>query len=420
MALRVPNPYRPGFNQAPMVLAGRSRVLAAIDEALAVAALDGRTPRPIVLTGSRGVGKTVILGEAGSRAADSYSWLTAPVEIRPDTPFVPQLIERLAAVRDLYRQTKAGSKVSVVGATVKASVLGVGAELELAKSPRQSSAPLSLDQALAEVIEAGAEHSAGLLITIDELQLAARPELGDFAATLQQRVPSGWPLVIVMAGLPNIRGTHKGITYLERAEWHLVKLLDETDSVEALREPAAEAGRPMSPAAAEELAAASGGYPYAIQLMGHHAWRASTGSATIEATHVGPAVRDAQEELTAGLYSARWEDSTDREREYLSELAGLSASEERVTGGMVAQKLGKPAKAVSYLRDRLIQKGTIFAEGETLRFSIPGMAEWVRATSPNAAAADPGRPPITPQEGAAETRDQVGRAGSDTPPRRPR
>ena len=76
----MPNPYRPGFNQPPLVLAGRSRVLDAIDESLAVAALDGRTPRPVVLTGGRGVGKTVILGEAGARAADGYSWLTAPVE----------------------------------------------------------------------------------------------------------------------------------------------------------------------------------------------------------------------------------------------------------------------------------------------------------------------------------------------------
>ncbi|MDQ4009025.1 MAG: ATP-binding protein, partial [Actinomycetota bacterium] len=59
---RMPNPYRPGFNQPPVVFAGRTDVLDGTREALQVAAYDGRTPRPVVLVGPRGVGKTVTLG----------------------------------------------------------------------------------------------------------------------------------------------------------------------------------------------------------------------------------------------------------------------------------------------------------------------------------------------------------------------
>lgn len=381
MAKRVPNPYRPGFNQAPLALAGRQRVVGAIDEALAVAALDGRTPRPLVLAGTRGVGKTVILGEAAAMAADTYSWLTAPVEIRPETPFVPQLIEQLIAIRDLYRQSKPGAKISVTGATVRASVLGVGGEVELSRARQPAMPALPLDVALSEACAAAAEHDAGVVITIDELQQAAKPELGDFAATLQQHVPDNWPLVVVLAGLPNIRGTHKGVTYLERAEWHAISLLGQADAIEALQAPAKTAGRPMTDQAAEQLAEASGGYPYAIQLIGHHAWRASTGDATIDIPHVRTAIRDAHEELAAGLYLARWEDSSEREREYLAALAGLSAAHERVTGGMVAADLKKATKAVSWIRDSLIHKGTIFAEGDAIRFAIPGMGDWLRATT---------------------------------------
>jgi hypothetical protein len=380
MGKRVPNPYRPGFNQAPLALAGRQRVLGAIDEALAVAALDGRTPRPVVLAGTRGVGKTVILGEAAARAADTYSWLTAPVEIRPETPFIPQLIEQLIAIRDLYRQTKTGSKVTITGATVRAAVLGVGGEIELTRQQRAMPA-LPLDVAMSEASTAAAEHDAGVVVTIDELQLAAKSELGDFAATLQQHVPDNWPLVVVLAGLPNIRGTHKGVTYLERAEWHAISLLGSDDAIEALQAPAKSAGRPMTDEAAAQLADASGGYPYAIQLIGHHAWRASTGHANIDVSHVDLAIREAHEELAAGLYLARWEDSSEREREYLASLAGLSAASDRVTGGMVAADLKKTSKAVSWVRDSLIHKGTIFPEGDAIRFSIPGMGDWLRATS---------------------------------------
>ena len=89
----------------------------------------------------------------------------------------------------------------------------------------------------------------------------------------------------------------------------------------------------MTDQAAEQLGEASGGYLYAIQLIGHHAWRASIGAATIDVPHVRAAIRDAHEELAAGLYVARWEDSSEREREYLAALAGLSVANERVTGG---------------------------------------------------------------------------------------
>ncbi len=380
MAKRVPNPYRPGFNQTPLALAGRDRVLDSIDEVLAIAALDGRTPRPLALTGSRGVGKTVILGEAAARAADQHSWLTAPVEVRPDASFVPQLIERLLAVRDLYRQTKPGASLTVTGATVRATVLGVGGSVEISRAARPvgDDPVLPLEAALSEACEAAAQHGAGVLLTVDELQLAARADLGDLAATLQQHVPDGWPLVVILAGLPTIRSTHRGVTYLERAEWQTLRMLDRGAATEALQAPARAAGRPMTDDAARMLAEASGGYPYAVQLMGHHAWRVSAGSRSIERVHAGPAIDAADEELAEGLYAARWDDSSEREREYLAALAALSGEHPRVTGAMVANRLGKAPKALSYLRDRIIQKGTVFPEGEALRFAVPGMADWLR------------------------------------------
>ena len=144
-------------------------------------------------------------------------------------------------------------------------------------------------------------HKAGVLITLDELQLASPIDLGDFAATLQQHVPDAWPLVVIVAGLPSIRSTHRGVTYFERAEWHVLGMLDLQASKIALQEPALLAGRPMSDTVARLLAEASGGYPYAIQLLGHHAWRASSG-----ATHtVGKSVSVSDGEgWMAGLVAA--------------------------------------------------------------------------------------------------------------------
>ena len=389
--VRTQNPFRPGFNQTPVALAGRDDVVADVKEALAVAALDGRTPRPVIFTGGRGVGKTVLLGAAADLAVQEHGWLTVPIEVRSGTPFRPQLIERLGAAAAFYRQTPPGKQLRLTAATFRASVLGVGGEVEITR--RDSDVPtasMPLDAALAEVCAAAIERDAGVVVTIDELQLASRDELSDLAASLQQHVPDNWPLVVILAGLPSIRGSHRGVTYLERAEWHLLGLLDPDATRYALEEPAREAGRPMSPEAARLLADASGGYPYAIQLMGHHAWRASTRDSVatrIEETHAEPAIAAAQAELSTGLYAARWQDASDREQGYLrhlaelselSELAGLSATHPRVTGAMVAAAMNSTTKALSTARNRLIQKGLIYAEGETIRFSIPGMGHWIR------------------------------------------
>jgi hypothetical protein len=386
---RVPNPYRPGFNQAPTALAGRDVAIASITEALDVAALDGRTPRPVVFVGGRGVGKTVLLGEAAAIAADKHSWLAVPVEVRPGRDFTPQLIERLAAARDLYRQVEPGKRLQVTAAKVRATVLGVGGEVEITRNPSVKEAPaLPLEAALADACAAAAEHAAGLLITVDELQLADRHELADFAATLQQHVPDNWPLVVIVAGLPSIRDAHRGVTYLERGEWQALGLLDDAATRTALAEPARQAGRPMSTAACGALAVASGGYPYAIQLMGHHAWRQSTGDDVIDVPHVPAAIAAADQELRAGLYESRWYDAAPKERTYLQALAQLVAGGRSVDGADVARALGKSTSSVSYLRDRLIRKGTIFADAGTLRFAVPGMADWIRqsqgagATSP--------------------------------------
>lgn len=248
----------------------------------------------------------------------------------------------------------------------------------------------ALEGLLAETCEAAQVHEAGLVITVDELQFADRSELADFAATVQQHVPDNWPLVIVLAGLPSIRDTQRGVTYLERAEWHVLGLLNAVASRTALAEPAIAAGRPMSLAACDRLAEASGGYPYAIQVMGHHAWRASSASDTIEDSHAADAVAAAEEDLAAGLYESRWQDASPKEREYLLALAQLAADHHDVTAAEVARSLGKTTKAVSYLRDRLTQKGTIFAESGALRLAVPGMANWVLRSNEFESDAEPG------------------------------
>lgn len=373
---RLVNPYRPGFAQHPLLLAGRGAVLTGAREALDVAALDGRMPRPLILVGVRGVGKTVALNEISTLAAAEHSWLSVHVEVKPRTSFLAELVERLEAAGQLLTQTRAPGRMQLTEARVKAGAFGIGGEAGFTRAGRTPSAD-AVESALAAVMTVAMEMASGIVLTVDEVHLATREDLATLTAALQRHVPDGWPIVMAVAGLPSLRDPRSSVTYLERGEWHELGPLGPDDTHEALVRPAEVAGRPMEPAAATMLATATGGYPYAIQVFGHHAWRASARSPAITVDHARQADREAQADLASGLYAGRWHDASGKEREYLLAMATELVDKGTVAHADIARRLGKKPSALSYLRARLLAKGTIFSDGRGLQFLVPGMAAWI-------------------------------------------
>lgn len=388
MARRHPNPYRPGFNQTPVVFAGRVDVLDGASEALEIAAYDARTPRPLILLGPRGVGKTVTLGEIASLAAEDHAWPTVHVEART-RGFLPELTRRLKHARQLL-EGDAGSeqgagRARVTGSKVEARAFGIGAGVELQFDRPGEQPDQDFGTALRQVMQVAVDRNAGLLLTLDELQNASMDDLTTLAATLQESVPRDWPLVVAVAALPSLRrsrGRNALPTYLERAEWHELRALPAVDARQALVEPARQSHRPMTEEAAGALLDIAGGYPYAIQVAGHYAWRSSHGAAQITLAHA----RQAQPRIEADLeqlFSSRWADASERQRDYLRAIARAAHHHGRPpTGGEVAAELGTSTKSVSYLADRLLKKGTIYRDGAgRLHFITPGMGPWIRSLS---------------------------------------
>src|SRR6266511_3920495 len=94
------NPYAPGAGQRPPELAGRDRELEMFDVVLERVSR-GRPERSLVLTGLRGVGKTVLLNALRS-AAVRKGWGTGKLEARPDQGLRRPLSSALhQAVREL-------------------------------------------------------------------------------------------------------------------------------------------------------------------------------------------------------------------------------------------------------------------------------------------------------------------------------
>jgi hypothetical protein len=115
----VRNPYAPGAGQRPPELAGREREVEAFEVVLQRVAR-GRPERSLMLTGLRGVGKTVLLNALRSQAIGRL-WGTGKLEARPEQSLRRPIASALhLAVRELAPRHRAPESVDAVLGTVKA------------------------------------------------------------------------------------------------------------------------------------------------------------------------------------------------------------------------------------------------------------------------------------------------------------
>src|SRR5579863_7534176 len=106
----VRNPYAPGAGQRPPELAGRDREIGQFNVVLERVAR-ARPERSIVLTGLRGVGKTVLLNAFRSMAMQRL-WGTGKIEARPDQSIRRPIGGALhMAVRELAPRHRAPDRI---------------------------------------------------------------------------------------------------------------------------------------------------------------------------------------------------------------------------------------------------------------------------------------------------------------------
>ena len=95
------NPYSPGAGTPPPYLAGREDLVQAFGTLLGRAAI-GNPVQPLVLSGLRGVGKTVLLLHWRTQA-EAAGWAASHLEARSGADLRAQLAD---AVDDLLRQVR--------------------------------------------------------------------------------------------------------------------------------------------------------------------------------------------------------------------------------------------------------------------------------------------------------------------------
>ncbi|MDP9417166.1 MAG: ATP-binding protein [Actinomycetota bacterium] len=391
----VRNPYAPGAGQRPPELAGRDRELAAFDVVLERVAR-ARPERSLVLTGLRGVGKTVLLNALRSQAIGRL-WGTGKIEARPDQSIRRPLAGALhMALREIAPRHRDPERVDAMLGVLKAFALrdegGAAGRLKDRWQPgidvpaakgRADSGDIEIDlvELLADAAGVARDVGTGLAVFVDEMQDLRPDDVSALCAACHEVSQSGSPLVVVGAGLPHLPAVlSSSKSYSERLFRYLrIDRLDRNAADRALTAPAAEEDVEFLPEALDALYAATEGYPYFVQAYGKASWDVAPAS-PVTARDVSVAAPEAEDELAVGFFGSRYERATPAEREYMRAMADLG--DVPVPTSAVAEALGRKPSSLSPARDNLIKKGLVYsAERGLIGFTVPHFGRYLRRQS---------------------------------------
>ncbi|MBK7721975.1 MAG: ATP-binding protein [Austwickia sp.] len=435
------NPYAPGAGQRPPELAGRDEQLRTFDVVLERVAR-GRPERSVVLTGLRGVGKTVLLNALRS-AAVRAGWGTGKFEARPDQrlrrpmaaalhvavrelghPQSDEVDQVLGVIKAFALRDPGGSPAGTTTGAARGARAGGGMRdrwqpgIDVpAQTGRADSGDIEIDlvELLTDAGGLAADVGKGVAIFIDEMQDLGPEDVSAMCAACHEISQNGLPVIVVGAGLPHLPAVLSASkSYSERLfRYSRIDRLDRAAAEAALQVPAREEGAEFDAAALTAMYAATGGYPYFIQAYGKVAWDVAP-TTPITAADVAVAAPEAEAELAVGFFGSRYERATPGEREYLRAMAdvaygGLAASDdagdeaadgadeagegvggggevpevpESVSTADVAKYLDRKPQSLSPARDALLKKGLIYsAERGRIAFTVPHFGRYLRQTS---------------------------------------
>ncbi len=384
----VSNPYSPGAGLRPRELAGRDREIELFD-VLRDRAGRGLTSRSIVMTGLRGVGKTVLLNELAERAR-SDGWIVAKVEAEGgggSRPFRVQVARSLnRALREATGSWGVAEKARRALATFRSfslstdpsGGLSVGIEIDPERGRADTgSLEIDLTDLGLDLAAAALDFGTGVALFIDEMQDLDDGELSAICQACHEAGQQDAQFYVVGAGLPSLpRVLAEARSYAERLfEYLMIGALDATAAAAALTRPADDVEVSWALDAVEAIVTRSSGYPYFLQEFGKASWDFAPGPG-IELADAEVGIRVGMDSLDHGFFRSRWERASPTERAYMSAMAvdGQGPSQ----SGEVARRLDKEPAAVGPTRANLIHKGLVYApEHGLIGFTVPGMAEFI-------------------------------------------
>lgn len=357
------NPFTPGFGRSPAILAGRSAALAEFD-----AALRGELPeqRAMLISGARGIGKTVLLSEFEAKAHEA-GWSVLLLHTGSSSLSEELRATAVARLRELDPDAVA-SRLTAAGAS--------GFSASRTVTDRYADQDEPLGDLLDRLAVLAAREGHGVMIALDEVQSVDRGQLHEISQHIQDLMRHHGQVVFVAAGIRSGVSKlldHEKTTFLRRAHRLELGPVDIGTAAEAIRMTVADTDRSITPEAAVRAGEISEGYPYLIQLVGSKAWRAAGDAATIELEDVQSTRAGVIAEMIRNVHGPALRDLSPRKRDYLE---AMLEDDGPSNVGDIARRLGVDPRYQSTYRERLIDDDLIEPSARGyVRFSLPYLRE---------------------------------------------
>lgn len=341
------NPFRPGAGHMPPYLAGRTYEQDDFRKALRQKTI----LENVILTGLRGVGKTVLL-ETFKPIAKQAGWLWVGQDLSEAASLTEQNLSKrmmadLAVVTSgLLVRTEKQLQIGFGGKEVEADhPLGY----EDLRSIFDNTPGLVSDKLKAVLLfvwqSLPQSSIPGIVFAYDEAQnLADHSKKGEFPLSLMLDVfqsiqRMGVPYLLVLTGLPTLfPKLVEARTYTERM-FHVLFLsqLSNEDSRDAITKPIEDEGSLIAfkPSTVETIRKMSGGYPYFIQFICREyfdTWLIQRN----KGEKMSAANADILRKLDSDFFVGRWSRATDRQRELMEVIASLPNCDSEFTVQEVA------------------------------------------------------------------------------------
>ncbi|HRH95962.1 MAG TPA: ATP-binding protein [Prosthecobacter sp.] len=388
----IKNPFSPGAGSPPPELVGREGVLE--QARVLLGRVKAKKPeKSILLTGLRGVGKTVLLNEI-ERMALKADFRTVSVEAHEEKSLAALLVPHLRKLFfDLNRIAGAGEKVRRGLAVLKSFMDGVKVslgdiEIGLDIDPEKGVADsgdleTDLPNLFVAIGEAAEDRSTVVVLLIDEIQYFSQKELSALIMAMHKMQQRQLPLTLLGAGLPILPGlAGESKSYAERLfSFPVIGPLSVPDAERALQDPVKAVGVEFTKEALAAIVNVTQGYPYFLQEWGYQTWNRADVS-PISLPVVKGASSAVVERLDENFFRVRFDRCTPAEKRYLRAMAGLGPGAHRT--GDIAAALGVTPNSLGPVRAKLIKKGMIFspAHGD-MAFTVPLFDEFMLRAMPN-------------------------------------
>jgi hypothetical protein len=388
-----PSPYRPGNGIDPPYLGDREEQIEEVRAFLR----NPRHPRNVLITGLRGVGKTVLLNRIQAEA-EASGWIVVDREFseadsEPHAFASAVLTDVNRALRRLSLSARLKDRAGVM---LQAAVDLVGAltvsygEFRVSVDPkrRRGEPPRRLDDDLRDALTHICElclksEFKGLVLRYDEFHVVrerpATPTLSALLSATSVVQQHSLPLMLMLCGLPPVvDNLSRSKSYSERmfATQELGNLRPPEDRA-AFVDPAVRLGRRYADEVVDGVMADSGGYPFFIQVYGDALWTGSHGD-TISMADLRRLRPRILATLDAGFFRARYVRASPQERLLMRNVASFGES---ATIEQLQQASHKRNNEIQPTVSALIQKGLVYRpERARIAFTAPMFGAFLNRT----------------------------------------